>query len=70
MLWRNKEWEKDGSTGWTTEACACTSVEEIRSKKFRVPKDRPLKKSEAQTAAPEPETSATFTEEDEGELPF
>lgn len=67
VLWRNKEWEKDGKSGWTTEACAAASVQEIRENKFKVPKDKPLKKKSVDAAPAE----SAFTEtEDDGELPF
>ena len=45
VLFRNREWEKDGNTGWTTECCTVTSVEDIRSGSFKVPKDKPLKQA-------------------------
>lgn len=43
VLFRNREWEMNGNTGWTTECCALTSVDDIRQGKFRQPKDKPLK---------------------------
>lgn len=43
VLFRNKEWEMNGNTGWTTECCSLTSVDDIRQGKFRQPKDKPLK---------------------------
>lgn len=45
VLFRNKEWEKDGQTGWTTECCAFESVENIKNGNFKMPKDKPLKKA-------------------------
>lgn len=45
VLFRNREWEMNGNTGWTTECCAFDSVESIRSGKFKMPKDKPLKNS-------------------------
>ena len=51
VLFRNKEWEMDGNTGWTTECCTFVSVEEIRTGNFAQPKDKPLKNKGA-TAAP------------------
>ena len=44
VLFRNREWEKDGRTGWTTECCSVTSVQKIRAEDFKVPKDKPLKR--------------------------
>lgn len=67
VLYRNKEWEWEDKTGWTTEACAAASVQEVREGKFKIPKDKPLKKKSG-TAA----TGSAFTElaNDDGELPF
>lgn len=64
VLYRNREWEKDGNSGWTTECCALTSVDDIRNGKFKQPKDKPLKKATNSTPG--------FTElsDDDGELPF
>lgn len=42
LLYRNREWEKDENTGWTTECCALTTVEDIRNRNFKMPKDKPL----------------------------
>ena len=42
VLFRNKEWEYNGQTGWTTECCAVTDIESIRANKYRTPKDKPL----------------------------
>lgn len=42
VLFRNKEWEYNGRTGWTTECCSVTDVESIRSGGFSIPKDKPL----------------------------
>ena len=62
LLYRNKEWEFGGKSGWTTEAISADSVDNIREGKFRIPKDKPLANKPAEP---------TFTEiEDEGELPF
>lgn len=43
VLFRNKEWEMNGNTGWTTECCKLESADDIRNGKFRMPKDKPLK---------------------------
>jgi hypothetical protein len=43
VLFRNKEWEYNGKTGWTTECCKLNSTENIKSGKFKQPKDKPLK---------------------------
>lgn len=63
LLYRNKEWEYNGRSGWTTEAISAESIDNIREGKFRVPKDKAL---------PVKPTAPVFTEdvEDDGELPF
>ena len=64
LVYRNKEWEYNGRTGWTTEAAGADSIDSIREGKFYHYKDKPL---------PEKPVSATvFTEEEdlESELPF
>lgn len=65
LIYRNKEWEMGDRHGWTTEAGAADSINNIRENKFRPLKDKALPVREV--AAP------VFTEindDDEGELPF
>ena len=64
VLFRNREWEKDGNAGWMTECCALTSISDIREKKFKMPKDKPLSRK-APAAAPQ-----GYAEVDDGDLPF
>ena len=52
VLFRNKEWSFNGSTGWTTECSDVTSAQAIRAGDFEVPADKPLKKAADQSAAP------------------
>lgn len=47
VLFRNKEWEMNGNTGWTTECCKLESADDIRNGKFRTPKDKPLKNKQS-----------------------
>ena len=64
LIYRNKEWEMEDRHGWTTEAGAAESVDNIREGKFKPLKDKAL---------PVKETTPVFTEvsdEDDGELPF
>lgn len=49
VLFRNKEWEMNGKTGWTTECGACTCVRDIREGNFKPLKDKPLKASNSTT---------------------
>lgn len=43
VLYRNKEWEFDGRSGWTTECCTMITAQDVRDGKFKMPKDKPLK---------------------------
>ena len=43
LIYRNKEWEFNGNTGWTTEAAGADSIDNIREGKFKPLKDKPLK---------------------------
>ena len=44
-LFRSREWEYDGRTGWRTEALRFLEADRIRQGKFKVPAAKPLKKS-------------------------
>lgn len=65
VLYRNREWEMNGNTGWTTECCSVTSADDIRNGKFKQPKDKALKLEKK-------ESSSVLSDyaEDDGELPF
>lgn len=65
VLFRNREWEYNGNTGWSTECCTVTTAEDIRNGNFKMPKDKPLKKATATTAA-----AFTDVEDDDDDLPF
>ena len=43
VLYRNKEWEYKGDTGWTTEAAYFATTDYIHSGNIKIPKDKPLK---------------------------
>ena len=43
VLYRNKEYDVEGRTGWTTEAAYFTTVDYIHSGNIKIPKDKPLK---------------------------
>ena len=64
VIFRNKEWEMEDKTGWTTECCAVTTANEIREGKFKTPKDKPLKEKTA--SAP----SAAPVDFDDDDVPF
>jgi len=63
LIYRNKEWEFNGRSGWTTEAGASDSVDNIREKKFRLLKDKPLANRPA-------EPVMTDEGSDDSDLPF
>lgn len=63
IIFRNKEWEYNGKSGWTTEAGGADSVDNIRSGRFKPLKDRPL----SQSASNALKESAA---EDDDDLPF
>ena len=50
VIFRNREWEMNGNTGWTTEAGMLESADNIRAGKYKLMKDKPLKKTSAAPA--------------------
>lgn len=44
VLFRDREWEYNNKTGWTTECCALTSIADIRNSEFKMPKAKTLDK--------------------------
>ena len=71
IVFGNKEWEKDGKTGWFTNADHLLSVEEIREGKFKIPADKPIKKDEAETVSSSSSTPEGFDElTDVASVPF
>lgn len=67
ILVRDREWEMNGNTGWTTEACNAASVEQIREGKYRTPKPYALRKK-AETAVQSFLSTGEIA--DDGDLPF
>lgn len=68
VLFRNKEWEMNGRTGWTTEACSAIDAQSVRDGKFKMPKDKPLN-GNGSAASSRFETTAPANESDD-DLPF
>lgn len=66
-LYRNKEWEYDGRTGWTTECCTLVPVADVRENTFKMPKDKPLAKKQP---APRSTARGDFEEIAGDDLPF
>lgn len=63
-LFRNEEWEYDGRTGWKTKCCSLIPVEDVRQKRYNMPKDKPL------PPAKKPASTADFEEITDDDLPF
>ena len=63
LIYRNKEWEYNGKTGWTTEAAGSDSIDNIREGKYKMLKDKPLADRPASPIVKE-------IEESEESLPF
>lgn len=63
LIYRNKEWAMEGRSGWTTEAGASESIENIRQGKYKPLRDKALPNKPAFTELPD-------STEDDGELPF
>ena len=68
VLYRNREWEMNGNRGWTTESCAATSVDDVRSGSYKMPKDKPL--SALTNIAPAGGYQSFASTGDDDELPF
>lgn len=66
-LFRDREWEFGGRTGWTTECAGSCTVEDIRNEDYKLPAPKPLNN-------PAPATSSSSIEglgdEDDDDLPF
>lgn len=64
-LFQNQQWEMNGRSGWKAQPFRFISADKIRSGKFEVPADKPLKGMKAAAAESFPQV-----EEDDGDLPF
>lgn len=69
LLYRDREWEINGNTGWTTECCALTSAEDIRSGNFKMPNPKALPEK-PNTSSSVNWTSFAPGEIDDAKLPF
>lgn len=68
VLFRNREWENNGRSGWYTEAFSTAPVGDIKDgKDFKI-KDKPLKNKENQNAIPDFNNSQSYEASDD--LPF
>lgn len=72
VLYRNREWEKDGNTGWTTECCTLIPVEDVRQNTFKMPKDKPLSAEKRKEAAAKSGSFVEIVADDltDDDLPF
>lgn len=68
VIYRNKEWEMNGNTGWSTEAGMLDTVDRIREGKFKPLKDKPLKSKTTTSGAFAPASFTPVTDGDD--LPF
>lgn len=68
-LFRNKEYEYEGSTGFFTECCGFRPVEVIRENKFKMPKDK-LLKNKTSTASSVFEIDGYEPVDSDDDLPF
>lgn len=68
VLLQNKEWEFKGNTGWSAQPYGFVDAEKIKSGKFKVPKDKPLKNSNSAPTVTKKTTD--FEEIDDDDLPF
>lgn len=66
-IFRNREYEYNGSTGFFSECCQLKTVEAIREGKYKIPKDKLLNK--AKTNAPDGNIEGFIPTDDE-DLPF
>ena len=69
-LFRNEEWEMNGRTGWSTKCCSLIPADDIRSGKFKTPKDKPRANKPAES--PFAATGGKDFEalDDDDDLPF
>lgn len=70
VLFRNKEWEFNGNTGWTTECCSVVNVDDIHEENFTIPKDKPLNKTQGLQNSQTTNTSPTMVDIADEDLPF
>ena len=67
VIYRNKEWEMNGNTGWTTECGAVTDITSIRENTFKPLKDKPFRNNSSVSVNTDNAVTVIETEED---LPF
>lgn len=67
LVWRNKEFEYNGRSGWTTEPGAVYDAASIREGKYKALADKPLQNK---TAAAAPAFTPAAPVADYGDLPF
>ena len=68
VIFRNKEWEMNGKTGWTTECGTVATVSDITEGNYKPLKDKPLKSGNAPLS--ESVNDITDTAANEEDLPF
>lgn len=68
VLFRDREWEIEGRTGMTTEAWNFLSVDDARTKNFKIPKPKMLNNAASQAATAS--NFAAIDNDDMSDLPF
>lgn len=70
MLFQNKEWEFNGSTGWTAQPHSLRAVQDIRDGKFKLPADKPLANKKTDISITPSLDDFSDIASDDGDLPF
>ena len=70
VIYRNKEWEMNGNSGWTTECGAVTDVKAIRENTFKPLKDKRLKNKPSAALASTYAPLSTYDDSNDEDLPF
>jgi hypothetical protein len=66
-IFRNKEWEFNGTTGFTAKPFKFISVEKIKTGNYRLPKDKLLNNS---TATADTSSASSYQDIPDDDLPF
>lgn len=69
LLFQNKEWEFNGSTGWSAQPHSMRSVDDVRQGKYKLPADKPLKNKKSSPDI-NPDDDFKVVASDDGDLPF
>lgn len=70
MLFQNREWEFNGSSGWSAQPHSLKAVEDIRNGKYKLPADKPLANKKPSISIEVDDTADFTVVSDDGDLPF